>query len=123
MNDNAGTAVPRKRREAMEMKPGYKEFTNYFRNELGITRDYIEQVVEKSIANTVKQAIVEKMENTPIDRLLRETIQALTTDTVHCWNTQSTKEKFEKAVYAEVKKQVAAIFEHDFGVEVHITPK
>lgn len=65
----------------METKQRYKEITNYLRNELEITRDHIEKVMEKSIAHAVKQAIAQMMEQTPNDRIMRESIHALATDT------------------------------------------
>ena len=107
----------------MEIKPTYKEISNYLRNDLEITREYIAEVLEKSIANTVKQLLTQKMENTPIDVLLRDAIQALATDTASDWRSASTKEKFEKAVYAQVKKEVGKVLGKEFEIEISIKPK
>src|ERR1700728_4233422 len=107
----------------MEIKPTYKEIVNYLRNELEITRDYIRDVVEKSIANSVKQCIEEKLTDGRLDREIANAVRMVTTDGNRRWNKESSKEAFAAAVEIETKKQVGKILTKDFNVEFSISPK
>lgn len=107
----------------MEYKPGYADITNYLRNELEITRDYIEKVVEKSIANTVRQFLVSKTSEKQMDRILHSTVLAIITDTTSSWNKQSTKEEFSKAVQVEIRKHAGKILSEGFEIAFIVKPK
>lgn len=107
----------------MEIKPGYPEITNYLRNELGITRDYIKEVLDKSIANTVKQAIEQRLDQGgKFERLLGQAITAMVTNQSHNWNSTSTKDQFEKAVLKEVRTAVGKLLEKEILVDFKIKP-
>lgn len=107
----------------MEIKPTYKEIVNYLRNELEITRDYIKEVVELSIANSVKQAINERLTDGRLDREIANAVRIVTTDGNRSFNKESSKEAFASAVKEETKKQVGKILAGDFNVEFSISPK
>lgn len=108
----------------MEIKPGYVEITNYLRNELGISRDYIAEVLDKSIANTVKQAIEQRLDQGgKFDRMLGQAITAMVTNSHHTWNSTSPKDQFEKAVLKEVRAAVGKLLEKELQVDFTIAPK
>lgn len=107
----------------MEIKPNYADITNYLRNELEITRDYIEKVVERSIANTVKQFLAQKITEGQMDRIINSTVQATITDTTSTWNRQSTKDDFSKAVQAEIRKHTGKILSEGFEIAFVVKPK
>jgi hypothetical protein len=107
----------------MEIKPTYNEIANYLRNELGITRDYIEDVVKKSIANTVKQHIEAHGTEGKIDSVVQRAVHAIITDSTSTWNMQSTKDQFAKAVMAEVRKHTGKLLTEQFEVEFTVKAK
>ena len=104
----------------MEIKPGYCEMTNYIRNELGITREYIEEVVKKSIANTVKQFIEQHGTEGKINDVVQKAVHAIISDSTSTWNMQSTKKLFSEAVMAEVRKHTGHILTEEFEIEFKV---
>lgn len=108
----------------MTITPTYKDIVNYLRNELEITRDYIKEVVEKSIANAVKQAIVERLTDGRLDREIANAVRLVVTDSsTNNSSRTSSREQFEKAVENESRKQLGKILLKDFEVEFSIKPK
>lgn len=107
----------------MRITPTYKEITNYLRNELGITRDYIKEIVETSIGNRVKQAIEERLTDGRLDREIANAVRIVTTDGNRSFNKESSKEAFQKAVQEEVKKAVGQLLLKDVEVEFSIKPR
>lgn len=108
----------------MEIKPGYKDIVNYLRNELEITRDYIHEVVEKSIANAVKQCIEERLTDGRLDREVANAVRQVTTDSKAAdWRNPSSKEAFEKAVLAAVGPKVGKFLTDEFNIEFSISPR
>jgi Glu-tRNA(Gln) amidotransferase subunit E-like FAD-binding protein len=107
----------------MEIKPGYTQITNYLRNELEITRDYVEKVLDKSIANTIKQFLTEKVSPDQLDRLMSQTVQQIITDNKSTWNSMSTKTLFDKAIKEEIAKHVGNIISEKFEIKFTVTPR
>jgi len=105
----------------MEIKPGYKDITNYLRNELGIDREYITEVVEKSIANTVKQVIEAKLTDVYLESSVGKAVKTTITDKSTSYSRASMADKFDEAVLSSVKKSVGKILAENFNIEFKVT--
>lgn len=102
------------------LRPGYREVTNYLRNELQINREFIELVVDKSINNKVMQYLDKKLNDQFLKPLIEKCVKEVITGSKASSYGYSPKDDFQKAVIAEVKIAVGKILEKDLSVEFKI---
>lgn len=105
----------------MEIKPQYKDIANYLRNELEITRDYVEQVLEKSISNQIKQYLENTLTEEVFNKAMTEAVKCFVTNTNG--GQYSTNERFSKAVIAEVERSLNQILSSKYNISVVVKTK
>jgi hypothetical protein len=101
--------------------PVYRDITNYLRNELGINREFVTEILEKSVANTVKQVISERVTEAFIQGNIKQAIKDVITDpSARFPKKVSTQDEFNAVVVKEVRVAVQKLLEKELTVEFKI---
>lgn len=80
----------------------YKQFRNYMCNELGITRQDIEEWTKQSVANEVAK----KLGQINVDEMVRSSILKATKDAMTGYSTTGIKEALAKELASQITLQV-----------------
>lgn len=110
---------------------GYKETRNYIHNELGLSKDHIEAIIQKIVREEVKDAIGQNGEfirQTMKEIMKEEMLQALKNENYPLVRSNITyygkeKETFSEYMAAIIKNEVTEMLREGFDVGINIQEK
>lgn len=108
--------------EPLTQQHGYREISNYLKNELGINRTYVEEVVARCIKNQVKQFLEHTITEHYLNSFVSSAVRDVVTNRSSSYNRASSADQFEKAVLEETRSAVGKLLEKDLKVLFSIQP-